>query len=141
MINDVFVAGIKLAAIGLLIPIMDRYPILETILRKNRHSSSNWDFFMTVAGVGMYFLTNEISKEEYAEVMNQLTELDKQMEDAINNLFSYTETLNSEDIKIQTVIGFWVLWNITGEPPTDDESNELAPVIGMCLYNVINSLN
>ena len=141
MINDIFVAGIKLAAVEALIPIMDRHPILETIFRKNKHSSSNWDFFMTVAGVGMYFLTNEVSKEEYAEIMNQLTELDKQMEDAINNLFSYTETLNSEDIKIQTVIGFWVLWNITGEPPTDDESNELAPVIGMCLYNVINSLN
>ncbi|MDD5231699.1 MAG: hypothetical protein PHC43_10255, partial [Candidatus Marinimicrobia bacterium] len=72
MVNKILVKWINLAAIGALIPFINKYPILQTILSRSKHPSSDWDFFMTVAGVGMYLSIKKVNKEEYKEIENQL---------------------------------------------------------------------
>jgi hypothetical protein len=37
-------------------------------------------------------------------------------------------------------VGFWGLWNIAGEPPTQEESGDLAPAIGVYLDRVVSEL-
>ena len=139
MANTALVKGINLAIIGALIPLKNKYPVLLTILGKSRHPSNDWDFFMTAGGVGMYLFTNKVDENEYAEIINQLKEADKQMVDAVDNLFTYLETRKSMNVDIRMATGFWVLWNIAGNPPTQEESKELAPAIGIYLQNVINN--
>lgn len=132
---------INIAAIGALKTFTDRYPILLNILNKSKHSTNDWDFFMTAAGTGMYLLINEVSDKEYKDITNQLKKINEQLVEAVNNLFSYIETRKNSDIQIQTLIGFWVLWNILGDPPTQEECKELASAIGVYLYNIINNLD
>ena len=138
---NLFVKGINVAVIGALATFMDKYPVLLTVLNKSKHPSSDWDFFMTVAGAGSYLLTNKVGQDTFKEILRQLSELDSQMPEGLNNFFSFMEERKNEDNNTEAEIGFWVLWNVKGNPPAHDESKELAPAIGNFLFNVIKDLS
>ncbi len=135
MEEQMLIRGIALA-VTTYYPFVEKYPVLTGVLNKSKHPHDDWVFFMTVAGVGIYLLTYKVSKEEHAEIVIQLSKIDKQMPEALSNLYSYIK--QPKDVRIE--IGFWVLWNIAGEPPTHEESMELAPAIGTYLARVVEDL-
>ncbi len=132
---NLLVKGINIAVIGVIAPLKKQYPVLTSVLNKSKHPLNDWDFFMTVAGVGLYLLRDKVSDEKKEQILKQLAELDKQMPEGIDNFMEFVE--KDKDMDIRITVGFWVLWNIGGEAPTHDESKELAPVIGNYLLNVI----
>jgi len=140
MTQSVFVKSINIAVITALVPFIDKYPILKKLLNKSENPSSDWDFYMTVAGVGSYFLTNKVSEIKHKELLIELAELDKQGVEALNNFTVFIENNKNEGIDLKASIGFWVLWNIKGSQPTQDESRELAPAIGAYLQKIISDL-
>ena len=135
---------LNLAVLGAERQLRQTYPALLTILSKSSHPSSDWRFFMTAGGVGMYLLINKVGEKEEKEIMDQLIGRDRQeMIYAIDNLSTYLKTRKNMKLDTQTiqqVIGFWVLWNIAGDPPTMEECKGLAPAIGMFLYNIVTNL-
>jgi hypothetical protein len=135
MEGQMLVSGIKLAVITCNI-FIEKYPVLTGVLNKSKHPHDDWVFFMTIAGVGIYLLTHKVSDKEYNEIVIQLSGIDKQMPEALNNLFGFIK--HPKDLRVE--IGFWVLWNIAGEPPTHEESMELAPAIGTYLTRVVKDL-
>lgn len=132
MEEQMFIEGIRLAVITYNI-FIEKYPVLTGVLNKSKHPHNDWVFFMTIAGVGIYLLTHKVSDKEYNEIVIQLSGIDKQMPEALNNLFGFIK--HPKDLRVE--IGFWVLWNIAGEPPTHEESMELAPAIGTYLARVV----
>jgi hypothetical protein len=138
--NSTLVKEINLAVMVAMTPLMDKYPDLSAVLDKSKNPSSDFDFFMTVAGVGSYFLKNEVSSDASNEILKQLSELDKQMPEGLNNFFSFMKGYKNDAGNIRAWIGFWVLWDIAGAPPGISESRELAPAIGNYLFEVMEEL-
>lgn len=138
--NDFLIDGIRMATINSTVSFMDKFPILRTILSKSKHPSSDWDFFMVSAGVGIYFLTNKSYEKEADEITNQLSEIDKQMPDAVHDFFNFIRAKETSE-ELTFGIGTWVLWNIMGEKPTLEECKELAPTIGKYLLKVVSDLS
>lgn len=140
MSDDVLVKGLNIAVIGALTPFFDKYPVLKSVLNKSKRPSNDWDFFMTVAGVGTYLLKNKVTKERHEEIINQLAELDIQMPEGLNNFNKFVENSTKANVDNTAIVGVWVLWNIAGEAPTHEESKALAPAIGYYLLNVVKDL-
>lgn len=139
--SELLVSGINIAVIGSLMPFRTKFPVLITILSKSKHPSNDWDFFMTVAGVGIYFLTNKTNVEEANKIANQLLEIDRQMPEAMDNFFSYIKKGGEASVDLMADIGYWVLWNIMGDKPKYEECVALAPAIGTYLARVVNDLS
>lgn len=121
-----------------LVPFLDKYPELKDIINTGQNSVSNWDFSMTVAGAGLYLTVNEGVDDN--EIRNQLAEIDKQMPTALDNFCGFINNNKNDKLNIEAVIGFWVLWNIKGQTPTENESKNLAPAIGRYLSKLISDL-
>jgi len=134
------VRSINIAAITALVPFIDKYPVLKELLNKSKSPSNDWDFYMTVAGVGIYLLANKVNETKYKELLIELAEFDKQSVEALNNFKAFMENNKNEGIDLKTSAGFWVFWNIKSSQPTHDESRELAPAIGAYLHKVISDL-
>jgi 23S rRNA A2030 N6-methylase RlmJ len=120
---------------------IDKFPILRTILSKSKRPSNDWDFFMTVAGVGIYFLTNKTNEEEANKIARRLSEIDRQMPEAMDNFFNYIEKGKKAGVSLTADIGYWVLWNTMGDEPTLEECTELAPAIGIFLMKVVSDFS
>jgi len=140
MTQSVFVKSINIAVVTALVPFIDKYPVLKKLLNKSKNPSSDWDFYMTVAGVGSYFLINKVSETKHKKLLIELAEFDKQGVEALNNFTVFIENNKNEGIDLKASVGFWVLWNIKGIQPTQDESRELAPAIGAYLHKIISDL-
>jgi len=136
--NKLNIKYLNTLVITSLVPFLDKYPELKDILNASQNSASNWDFFMTVAGAGLYLTANE--KVDDNEIRNQLAEIDKQMPTALGNFYCFIKNNKSDKLSIESVIGFWVLWNIKGQTPTENESKNLAPAIGRYLSKLISDL-
>jgi hypothetical protein len=72
--------------------------------------------------------------------MKALSKRDQQMSEGLNNFFSYFESRKDPALDPRVMVGFWVLWNIAGEPPTQEQSKDLAPAIGMYLDRVVTDI-
>lgn len=121
---------------------MDKYPVLLKILARSKKGFNDWDFYMTVAMVGIYFMSNKVGKEEAENIYNQLQQLDKQMPEALNNFFDFLDKKDAKHTNLSqltAIIGVWVLWNIVGDTPSLEECRELAPAIGSYLSKALNS--
>lgn len=139
--NALLVKWINIAVMGALTVFVDKYPVLRTVLSKSKRPSDDWDFFMTIAGVGVYLLMFKFSDEDHKKVMTQLSEFDSQMLGGINNLFDYIEgQKGNAGVGFEKKIGFWVLWNIAGDAPSIEESTALAPAIGIYLEKVVKDI-
>lgn len=140
MENNSFVKFINIAAISATTPFINKFPILTTVLNKSERSTADWDFFMTIAGAGLYLIANKSNENVHKEIVTQLFELDKQMPEGLANFFAYIENSKDEDTDIRIKVGLWVLWNIIGSTPTEEESKELAPAIGSYLMHTTSNL-
>ena len=140
MTQTPFVKSLNIAIITALVQFIDKYPILKETLNKSKNPSKDWDFFMTIAGVGSYLSTNRVSEEKHKEILAELVEYDKQGVEVLYNFIGFIGKNTSNETDLSAVVGFWVLWNIRGNPPTHEESSELAPAIGTYIQTVINDL-
>lgn len=131
---ELLIKGVHLASISTLM-FLERYPELKAVLNRSKQPGSDWDFFMTVGGVGIYLERNQLSKEDGEDLLGQLAEFNKEMPPAIHNLAKFLA--KDSEHRLTTQVGFWVLWNIGGEAPTHKESERLAPAIGNYLMNVV----
>jgi hypothetical protein len=95
----------------------------------------NWDFFGTVAGVGIGLigLTGSMSRsdvEKATESIRQaLTTWDSQGFDALQDFMAFVRKTVEGGVDTDTAVGSWVLWNVKSEKPSADEL-EVAPIIG-----------
>lgn len=140
MTQTPFVKSINIVVITALVPFIDKYPILKEVLNKSRNPSNDWDFFMTVAGVGSYLSTHGVNEAKHEEILIELAEFDKQGVEALNNFTGFIEKNKDKDNDLKAIVGFWVLWNIKGSSPSHKESRELTPAIGTYLQKVISDL-
>ena len=117
---------------------LDRFPILEGILKKT--GAERWDFFMTLAGVGatlsMVMDDENISDEDkrgfsYA-LRDSLNEWHKLGYQAFADLSKFVRHNTDSGMEQHTAIGAWVIWNLKDDQPTEEEL-DLAPVIGKYL--------
>lgn len=118
----------------------EQFPVLQTILSKSKHPLDDWLFYNTVAGVGIYMLKYENDAEKWEIYTESLSELYGDFRAGLDNFFQYLQLKKDTDSQINSVIGFWVLWNIAGDPPSLDESQSLAPALGVYLDKVVSDL-
>ncbi len=136
LINNQIVKLIHTFVIGILTPLKEKYPKLLEILNYSKHPSNDWDFFMTVGGVGYYVIKNKIDEEGISEIKKQLNEIDAQLPSALDNFFDFINKYDDLGGDLVSKIGFYVLWNIKGNRPSYSECKELAPAIGNYLLNL-----
>ncbi len=134
------VDAINLSSIELLVPLIDKYPVLKNILNnsKSKNPSDDWDYFMTAAGSGIVLISSETYKGEHNEVKSRASEIYKDIHRAIEDFIAFMNKNKATDKLIPPTIGLWVLWNIKQEEPSYDEMKELAPVIGNLLIKIIS---
>jgi hypothetical protein len=118
----------------------EKFPVLQGILAKSKHPYGDWRFYMTVAGTGFYMLKYENDPEKLEIYAKTLSELYGDFPAGLDNFFHYMELKEDSDLNIDSKIGFWVLWNIAGEPPSHDEAQSLAPALGVYLEKVVSDL-
>src|SRR3989338_5089593 len=106
---------------GALVHWRNKYPALLKVLARSKRPSNDWAFFMTIAATGSYLLYHynkqdrDQYQEEYNDLLRQLSELDPQMPDGLDNLFDFIDKKGGDKIdstKLPAMVGFWVLWNI-----------------------------
>ncbi len=123
---------LEIAVIASLASFLDKFDALEGIIKKD----SDWDFFMTTAGVGLYLIISKANSSEQKEVREMISELDKQMPEALDDFNSFQKP---EGLLLPSV-GYWVILNLKGAEPTKEEFEIIAPAIGIYLSKVINDL-
>lgn len=136
------VDAIKTMVITSLVPMIDKFPILKTLLNSSQSEkpAEEWDFFMVSAITGVILLTNEEYKGEHDAIEERLNELDRNYMKAVNDLSSFMEkTTDNLDERIAT-IGYWVLWNVKKDKPTDDELQQLSLPIGNYVMGVVHQI-
>ncbi len=127
-----------MVAIDLLVPMLDKFPELKGVLNSSKGADIAWDFFMTVAGVGIYLLTHKVSEEEYKEILKELVEVYPKGKLGLENFMDFMERDKENEVDYQVRTGVWVLWNLKGGFPTSDETDRLAPAIGNLLERVVS---
>jgi len=136
------VDAIKMLAISSLVPMMDKFPLLEQTIKasKSDKPAEEWDFFIVSACVGLVLMTDESYKGEHEAIENRLNDLDKNYLRAVNDLSKFFGNAPDDlDVQIAT-IGHWVLWNVKKDNPTDDEIKTLAFPIGQYIMNTVHSI-
>jgi hypothetical protein len=134
--NINIVDAIHLVAITIFTSLIDRYPIFKDLFINSGSTTQDWDFFVTAAGSGMVLMSPESFEGEHKQVMDRLIEIDANIPRAIDdfNKFMTKDPLPEE--LIGPMAGQWVLFNIKKSEPTEDETKNLAGVIGTMLIKV-----
>lgn len=136
--NPSIVDAINLSSIELLTPLLDKYPVLKSILSKSKRPADDWDFYMTAAGTGLLLISSETYKGERDQVKNRASELYKDISRAVDDFISFmNKNEGGSDELVAPTIGLWVLWNLKQSEPSYDELKELAPIIGNVLLKII----
>jgi len=107
---------------------LDKFPVLKGTLNssKSDNPADEWDFFMTSACAGIILLTNEEYDGEHESVENRLNELDINYMRAVADLMKFMEK-GSDDLNERiATLGYWILWNVKKDKPTDDELQQLS---------------
>jgi hypothetical protein len=113
-----------------------RFPDLESMI--NEHGKDDWDFFMTVAGVGVAMQTIGKTPPEQdihafaAGIQQNFSKWNAKADEAFQDLRKFTKRNLSIGIDFITTYGLWVLENIKKDTPTPEERS-IAPVIGRFL--------
>lgn len=140
--NVTAVDAIKTLVITSLVPMIDKFPLLKDTLNssKSNNPADEWDFFMTSACSGIILMTNEEYKGEHEAVQNRLTELDKNYMVAVDDLLKFMEKASDDlDQKLAT-LGYWILWNVKKDKPTDVELQQLSLPIGNYIMTVVHNI-
>ena len=113
-------------------------PLLEKIA--GTEGTKNWDFLMTVAGVGTAFLmiadrVPEPQQPEVSEAIRcSLTSWDSQGYDALRDFVVFVKRNVDGGVDLSNAIGSWVLWNVKLAAPEAEELR-LASPIGLYLLH------
>jgi hypothetical protein len=127
------VAAAKIAANSGLVPLLDRIPTVDLMARTK--GSNHWDFFATIAavGAGMLYGYASIPDEDVPAVEQALRQAlsawDEQGYEAYLNFAGFVACNVDAQVATPVAIGAWVLWNLKGAQPTDEEMTA-APAIG-----------
>lgn len=122
-----FISGAKVIVIGTLIPLMDKYPNLTTIMNIGNRSAEDFDFFMLVGIIG-YYLYNIDSEKETDSMLSELQKHGEKYLLAMKNLQSYVNP-SIKNVELKLLLGMWVLHNLKGDWPTQEETR-IASAIG-----------
>lgn len=136
------VDAIKPMVITSLVPMIDKYPLLKDLLNTSKSESptDNWDFFMTSACAGIILITREEYEGEHNATESRLNELDKNYMRAIKDFSSFLEKASDDMNEQLGTIGYWILWNVKKDKPTDDELQQLALPIGNYVMSVVHRI-
>jgi len=133
---------IKMLALSSLVPMMDKFPLLEQTLKssKSNNPAEEWDFYLVSACSGIILLTNENYEGEHQAVEERLNEIDKNYMRAVSDLSIFLEN-SSDDVDVRVAnIGYWVLWNVKKDKPSDEELKTLAFPIGQYVMNTVHNI-
>ncbi len=123
----------KASVISLLVPLMDKKPLLKELIKD---SGESFDFFMTLATVSIcaFDIPETVvpkKDQEYfvAELEKALYSWDKHAPQALANLNEYLHNFYQSDMQPHWGFGCWVIHNLKGEEPTYEEMN-LGAMLG-----------
>lgn len=140
--NVTAVDAIKTLAITSLVPMIDKFPLLKDLLNssKSDNPADEWDFFMTSACAGIILISSEEYKGEHEAVENRLNELDKNYMMAVNDLKKFMEKASDDLDQNIATLGYWLLWNVKKDKPSDDELQQLSLPIGNYIMSVVHNI-
>lgn len=122
-----FISGLKVLIVGTLIPLMNKFPSFETLMKDREGNAEDFDFYMLVAIIG-YYLYNTDNEKETDSMLVELQKLGDNYLLAIKNLQSYVNP-SIKEVDLKLLLGMWVLHNLKGDFPTQKES-QVASAIG-----------
>ena len=132
----------KILAINSYTQFLDRYPIIEKV------NSKHWDFVLTIAGVFVAIsqLNHEnISKKEKDNILDIITksvleiypdgvdaceDCRKFVDRTYDGLVTKTEYKENPEYLFSDSLGGWIVWNLFGHSPSDEEEGKLTRVLG-----------
>ena len=120
---------------------IDNYPNIKKLI-KNEKGSESWDFFMTIAGIHAAFLhVNQdwiLNYLEYFEdcIENSMWEWHPRASGALTDLNNYIQKFTKKDVQYETVLGSWVMLNLKGTDPNEEET-KIANIIGDILVDSV----
>ena len=132
---------LNMNAISSLIPFHTNFPQMQSVLASNPQSSENWDFYMTVAGCGVFMTAQKRTTKEQKEIYSQLESINPEMVPALQNFLEFNGKGKTDDQTMSGNVGIWVLWNVKGTAPTNEEYNVLALAIEKYLVRVVKELS
>jgi len=126
----------EIVAIDSAKPLCGRYPILN-----NWHSSDqDWNFLFTIAAVGACIFNmpkhtfEEDSGAEFTQALiDSINEWHPRGHEAFQDMRSFVDRYMNEGIAPDLALGMWVIWNLKGSTPTEEELG-IASVIGKFLF-------
>jgi hypothetical protein len=114
----------------------ERYPILNNLIP----SDQDWNFLVTIAAVGACILNmpkpafEEDSGEEFNHALtDSIDEWHPRGHEAFQNMTSFVDRYMNEGIAPDLALGMWVIWNLKGSTPTEEELG-IASVLGTFLF-------
>ena len=140
--NVTAVDAIKTLVITSLVPLIDKYPLLADTLNssESENPTAEWDFYMISACAGIILMSNEEFKGEHKAIEDRLNELDKNFMRAIVDLSKFIENSTDNYDEGIATIGYWVIWNIKKNKPTDEELKFLSLQIGNYIMNIVHRI-
>ena len=128
-------------AISSLMPFYTNYPQMKSVLESNPKSTENWDFYMTVAGIGVFVSSIKLTAKAQKELHTEIESLNPEMVEALTDFMEFNGKGKTDDETMSGNVGIWVLWNVKGTAPTNDEYNVIAPAIEKYLVRVVKELS
>ena len=119
-------------AITLSTSLAKRYPQWASV------DEADWDFFVTVAGVGTAFAmiadcVPSGEQQRVSEIVAQeLREWQKQGYAGLEDFLAFAKKNTDAGVELPLAIGSWIVWNLKKEPPNREEL-EVAGAIGLSL--------
>ena len=130
------IAMANTVAISSLATFLDKFPHLKAIIKTR--GTDDWDFFMTVAGIGVALQTVGSNPTEKAfrqftlGLQEHFPKWNPNAAAAFDDLTKFTQRNASGGVDPMTATGLWVLLNVKQDSLADDEMS-MAPVIGRFL--------
>lgn len=135
--------AIKTLVVTSLVPMIDKFPLLKDLIdsSKSSHPVDEWDFFMISACAGVILLTSENHSGEHEIIRNQLRELDEEYLLAVDDLAKFMEKVPEDELdQFIATLGYWVLWNVKKDKPTDAELQQLSLPIGKYVIYLVSRI-
>jgi hypothetical protein len=134
---DNVLAAAKIAATSSLVPLTDRLPPLQDLVRDR--GVDLWDQGLTIAALAAQ--VSMLGEERAATFMRELQRTVRAWNptawDAYLDLLQFVQRTTSGGVEYKDALGAWVVWNLKGSTPTETELR-LASVIGSFLLGTIS---
>jgi hypothetical protein len=131
------------------VPVLDHHPFLENV------SPAHWDFVLTVAGVFLAatrlqnLQLNDHRKQELMDVVaralarwspNNGIRGFQDCKAMFGRTFdALAEIQHDPRFTASDSIGTWIVWNLLGRPPEDEEERKLVRTLGVSVVHSFSS--